>query len=291
MAVLCVLLPVIQCEAYDMPDFEIRRQHFNKGDTLTVNDRGLTFIRIAPHLLTGRLTITAFPVSSLPVNITAGAGVGYAFGPIALKISYSTSALTPCLVTVWKISTGCAHAIFSRFSEEAIIQWNGERVMDQICDFFEFSQPPFLEVDYRDETQSPLRIIQMDAANGYSRADLERGMSSHLNSTFTIVAREYGPLDFRVRIWSDSSTVDWGDSDGEFRDCRDNPGNCTEGRFGDFGLTVLRRMAGGRIAMLIVVRVFTIAIGWWMSFWNAGPDISMGSGMKPLQTGLPLGPT
>jgi hypothetical protein len=116
-------------------------------------------------------------------------------------------------------------------------------------------------------------------------------MDSHLNSTFTIVAREYGPLDFRVRIWSDSSTVDWEDSEGEFMDCRDDPANCTEAKFGDFGLTASRGMAAGIIAYFIVVSLLTIVIGGFMICWNAGPDISVGSGMKPLQTGFPLGLT
>jgi hypothetical protein len=256
---------------------------------MSMNDRGLTFIRIAPYLLSGTLTITAWPSGSNPINVTAKAGTGYAFSPIPLNLTYSAAALFPCMVTVWKLSTGCTHAAFSRYPEEAIIDYDHVRIFDQICYFFEFSAPPFLEMDYRDAAQPPLRLIQMDGVRGYSRGDLEQGMSANVNTTFTIVVREYSPLDFRLRLWTDSTIVDWDDGESEFMDCRENPAHCTVSNFGQFNLEVARQMAPGLIAFMVSISILAILIAGFLVFWNSGPDISVGSGMKPLQSGFTPG--
>jgi hypothetical protein len=270
------LLSLTSSNSHSIPDFEIRRQSLNEGDTMSINDRGLTFLRIPPHFLPGHLIIATNTAS-----IAVRAGIGYAFGPITLNLSYSAAAGYPCVVSVWKISSGCAHAIYSRYSGEAVIEYHNVSVENQICYFFDFPVEPTFEVEYANRDQPRLKVIQMVGENGYSRSDVGEGLI--LNRTFVVIVREYGAVDFRLRIVSKSPIVDWGDSEGEFLDCRADASACVPGDYGDFHMTVKRGIGTRTIVFVAVSVPVTVVLVAFLIFWNSGPDILMGK-MNPLQS-------
>jgi hypothetical protein len=100
-----------------------------------------------------------------------------------------------------------------------------------------------------------------------------------LGRQFVVVVRR--ARDLTINIASDVLAGDWGDSEGQFIDCR-NVSDCRQPEEIDFYLTVDRGLSGKVVAVVVAVgAAATVAIAVLM-FAGTRKRFSFKDGMKPL---------
>jgi hypothetical protein len=264
-----------------IPDFEISQRMLNKGDTLLLPERGLTFLRFAPHFLPGGVWFNG----SSSTNTTITPGSAYVFDK-EISVVYDSAALAPLPVTVWKIRSGCRHTIFFRYPAGVRVTYRSVPVVDEICYFFEFLGTPTVAWDYINRPPGapyPLRLVHMDGGH-YRVVLLEGGGSKRPSNIFAIVVRETN-IDFNFEVSSASSRVEWADRTEQAIDCRGESGECVTRTIAlesfHFWQQKRRLPTGVYVGVVIVV---VVALGFMagLLFWNTGSEFSLGSGMKPL---------
>jgi hypothetical protein len=82
------------CEEHFIPDFEISARMLNKGDTLSIRERGLTFLRFAPHFLPGSVSFNRTYSNFRNDPPTIHPGAAYVFDK-QLSLVYESDALAP----------------------------------------------------------------------------------------------------------------------------------------------------------------------------------------------------
>jgi hypothetical protein len=270
-----------------MPDWGFVRQRFNRGDSMMIPYRGLTFLRVAPHFLPGALTIAVWSNTSAFTNISATAGSSFVFKSRLIYLEYSESALAPCEVTIWKMRHECEYAEYSRnFANGRINVVNDDRQY-QICIFLQFPGAVKLIFVRHDTTDAKLELLHMNGSSAAPFPLVEKQTQLLEDSTFAVVA------DPRASFWlyieSQSRVVDWGDKEGFFADCRrlvpceqnrTDPGNRT--------IEYVDRSPQKELVGVLIITAVALATVCVLLFWNAGSELSMGSGMRPLGKVAPL---
>jgi hypothetical protein len=268
-----------------MPQWSFVRQQFNRGDSMSIPERGLTFIRVAPHFYGGRLTISVADFSTV-VNFSATAGSAYVFENRPILISYSNSSNFPCEVTIWKIHSGCRYAFYSRNFRDGRIYANVEDRDFQVCWFLQFPGDVKLTLVEYERSEGIVEILRM---NGSETAPLGFSPKAHVlrQSTFAVVAGPHAA--FHLDVESQSPAFDWDDREGYFADCRKSL-DCQQNTSAVTAYIgyVNRRPLDGWYVGVVVVAALTLVIVTVMLFWDATSEFSMGSGMKPLGKILPL---
>jgi hypothetical protein len=256
---------------------------------MIIPPRGHTFIRVAPHLLAGALTISVFSSASSAVNFSARAGHSYAFSSRPVYIAYAAGALFPCEVTVWKVRSGCEYAAYSRNFQNAQLTAFPLANRDfQVCWFLQLPAGAGLLYHVYPESEGRVELLHM--AGGTSAPfELAADTNATLaDSTFLVVIHPHAA--FTLDITSASAAVDWADGEGFFAECRRSL-ECAQNTsaVGRDTLSIIKRpVAEGALLAVIVVSAIALGAVSVLLFLNASSEFSMGSGMKPLGNVLAL---
>jgi hypothetical protein len=285
MLAVSLLICVCACDGKPISDFEIGQWMLDKGETLHIPERGLTFLRFAPHFLPGRVWFDGNSSNFTHAPPAIRPGGAYVFDK-EIRVVYDSRALAPLPVTVWKIRSGCRHAIFFRYPAGVRVTYRSVPVVDEVCYFFEFLGTPTVAWEYINRlpgTPYPLRLVHMEDER-YRIDLLEGGGAKRTSNFFAIVVRETD-MDFSFEVSSASSRVEWTDEDTTVLDCRGPSGACANDTFvaSEFHFWQQKRRLPTAVCVSVVI-IVAVALGFMagLLFWNAGSEFSLGSGMKPL---------